>query len=118
MTYILRSSELDINELRKCENIGVITGTSQATRSYHDIYKAELIEFGDDGKPIIFALKTKTIIALLQTPRLVTMQVFRLTRFGSELSPLITEPDVDLKYEAALLGCLRNNGMEVRIQAG
>ena len=84
--YILRSSELDINELRKCENIGVITGTSQATRSHHDIYKAELIEFGDDGKPIIFALKTKTIIALLQTPRLVTMQVFRLTRFGSELS--------------------------------
>lgn len=45
------------------------------------------------------------------------MQVLRLTRFGSELSPLITEPDVDLKYEAALLAYL-GTSMEVRIQPG
>ena len=103
-SYIYRFLDLDFAELRKCENIGVITGTSLTAKRLHSIHTTEVIEFSADDKPFIFALKTKTIVAI-PTPAIgiAALPVFRLTRFGSELSPLITEPDVDLKYENAFL---------------
>jgi len=115
-SYIFRFPELDFDELRKCENIGVITGTNLAAKSFSDLYKMEVIEFTTDDQPIIFALKTKTIVAIPQAKMLVVIRVFRLTRFGSELSPLITKPDVNLKYEAAFLQYVHGLSMQIHIQ--